>query len=58
MRGYNVLPGPPREVSVSHINPNFVLLNWSPPELLADSVSDYYAFFRPIQPSRECENNW
>ncbi|XP_050727678.1 Ig-like and fibronectin type-III domain-containing protein 1 isoform X2 [Eriocheir sinensis] len=58
MKGYNVLPGPPRDVTVSNINPTFVLLKWAPPELLGDSVSTYHAYFRPIQPSRECESNW
>lgn len=58
MKGYNVLPGAPRDVNVNNINPTFVLLNWSPPEVLGDSVTTYHAYYRPIQPSRECESKW
>ncbi|XP_063860088.1 Ig-like and fibronectin type-III domain-containing protein 2 isoform X4 [Scylla paramamosain] len=58
MKGYNVLPGPPRDVGVSNVHANFVLLHWSPPEMLGNSVTTYHAYFRPIQPSRECESKW
>ena len=58
MKGYGVLPGAPQRVQVSNIHPTFVLLSWDDPEELADSVTSYHAYFRPIEPSRECTRTW
>ncbi|KAK8735036.1 hypothetical protein OTU49_005792, partial [Cherax quadricarinatus] len=58
LKGYNVLPGPPGHVKVTNTNPTFVLVHWSTPTLLGDSVTAYHAYFRPILPSRECATKW
>ncbi|XP_069163347.1 Ig-like and fibronectin type-III domain-containing protein 2 [Procambarus clarkii] len=58
LKGYNVLPGAPGKVSITNTNPTFVLLHWAAPTLLGDSVTAYHAYFRPIQPSRECAAKW
>lgn len=58
MKGYNVLPGAPTSITVTNAHPTFVLLHWSPPKLLGDSVTAYHAFFRPIEPDRTCTSQW
>lgn len=58
LKGYNVMPGPPSKVSVSNIHPTFVLLHWEPPEILGESVTAYHAYYKPIEPDRECASTW
>lgn len=57
MKGYNVLPGVPKDVTVTNIHPTFALLHWTPPELLRDSVTSYHALFRPLT-TPTCRNDW
>ncbi|XP_064105777.1 Ig-like and fibronectin type-III domain-containing protein 1 isoform X2 [Macrobrachium nipponense] len=57
MKGYNVLPGNPKTISVSNIHPTFALISWVRPDLLGDSVTSYHTLSRPLtEPT--CDSLW
>lgn len=46
LQGYGVLPSAPTHVHVTNIDTEFVILHWSPPRTLGDTVSHYNVHYR------------
>ncbi|XP_075547346.1 Ig-like and fibronectin type-III domain-containing protein 2 [Dermacentor variabilis] len=45
---YGVLPGPPKELTVTAISRNWAVLTWKPPSKLPDTVTKYGLFWRRL----------
>lgn len=48
LEGYGVLPGAPLQLKATMISHNFAVVDWKPPNVLADTVGTYHLHYRKL----------